>query len=160
MKARDAYGPFLLSKPLNKNPLWASGQAPVASELGDALPVRGARCAVAWQKTSCSWAGSALRAEWELGQRGAASYLLTVSRTTWCYRNSSTRCQAFACSCEASLLSVRVLSGCAGLPYGVQALGGGEGWMGRPLDVCIDALVARVQIFYLQGTVGGQGCWI
>ena len=144
----------------NKNPLSASGQAPVASESVVALSVRGAPCAVAQQKTSCSWAGSALRAEWKLGQRSAASYLCTVSRTTWCYRNSSTRCQAFACSSEASLLSVRVRSGCAGLRDGVPTLGGGEGWVGRPLDVFIDALVARGQLFCFEGTVGGQGCWI
>ena len=60
----------------------------------------------------------------------------------WRYRNSSTRCQAFACSIQVTVLSVRVRSGCVGLRHGVPTFGGGEGWVFRPLIVLIDALGA------------------
>ena len=53
---------------INKNPLSASGQAPVASESVGAFPVRVALRAVAREKTACSLAGSALRAEWNIGK--------------------------------------------------------------------------------------------
>ena len=52
----------------DKNPLSASGQAPVASESVVALSVRVALRAVSRYQASCSWAGSALRAEWNMGK--------------------------------------------------------------------------------------------
>ena len=51
-----------------KNPLSASGQAPVASDSVGAFPVRVALRAVAREKTACSLACSALRAEWNIGK--------------------------------------------------------------------------------------------
>ena len=52
----------------NKNPLSASGYAPVASESVVALSVRVALRAVSRYQASCSTAGSALRAEWDIGK--------------------------------------------------------------------------------------------
>ena len=51
-----------------KNPLSASGYAPVASESVVALSVRVALRAVSRYQASCSRAGSALRAEWDIGK--------------------------------------------------------------------------------------------
>ena len=44
--------------------------------------------------------------------------------------------------------------GCVGPQYGVPTLGGGEGWVGRPLDVFVDALGARKELFRVQAAVG------
>ena len=40
--------------------------------------------------------------------------------------------------------------------YVVPTFGGGEGWAGRPLDVFVDALGARKELFRVQGGVGGH----
>ena len=64
-----------------KNPLSASGQAPVASESVVALSARGPLRGVGREQALCSWAGSALRADWNLGQRSAASNLCIATRT-------------------------------------------------------------------------------
>mgnify|MGYP003717342875 CR=1 FL=1 len=69
---------FVKSK---KNPLSASGQAPVASESVVALSARGPLRGVGREQALCSWAGSALRADWNLGQRSAASNLCIASRS-------------------------------------------------------------------------------
>ena len=53
-----------------------------------------------------------------------------------------------------------VRSGRLGPRYGVPTFGGGEGWVGRPLDVFVDALGARQELFGVQGAVGVQGCRI
>ena len=69
---------------LKKNPLSASGQAPVASESVVALSVRVAlrrRTGVARKEASCSRTGPALRAEWNMDRRSAASNLCIASRT-------------------------------------------------------------------------------
>ena len=50
------------SQLFQKNPLSASGQAPVVSKSVGALSVRVALRAVARHQATCSWAGSALRA--------------------------------------------------------------------------------------------------
>ena len=47
----------------------------------------------------------------------------------WCVPNSSTRCQAFASSSSAILLSEQVPSGCCALWDGMSSFGGGEGWV-------------------------------
>ena len=57
-----------MNKIRNKNPLSASGYAPVASESVVALSVRVALRAVSRYQSSCSRAGSALRAEWDIGK--------------------------------------------------------------------------------------------
>ena len=70
IRARNNYqiavNPKVIGVESKKNPLSASGQAPVASESVVALSVRVALRAVARQQASCSWAGSALRAEWDI----------------------------------------------------------------------------------------------
>ena len=50
------------STEISKNPLSASGQAPVVSQSVGALSVRVALRAVARHQAACSWAASALRA--------------------------------------------------------------------------------------------------
>ena len=62
------------------------------------------------------------------------------------------------CSSRVVVLSMLVLSGCVGPRYGVRAFGGGEGWVGRPLDVFVDALGARKELFRVQDAVGGHRC--
>ena len=61
----------------------------------------------------------------------------------WCVPNSSTRCQAFASSSSAILLSEQVPSGCCAPWDGRPSFGGGEGWAGRPLGVLVDVVRAR-----------------
>ena len=61
---------------------------------------------------------------------------------------------------RAIVLSAQVRCGCVGPHYVVPTLGGGEGWVGRTLDVFVDALGARKEVFGVQGAVGGQGCRI
>ena len=51
---------------MSKNPLSASGQAPVASESVVALSARGPLRGVGREQALCSWAGSALRADWDI----------------------------------------------------------------------------------------------
>ena len=61
----------------------------------------------------------------------------------WCVPNSSTRCQAFASSSSAILLSEQVPSGCCAPWDGRPSFGGGGGWPGRPLGVLVDVVRAR-----------------
>ena len=46
-----------------------------------------------------------------------------------------------------------VRSGCVGPRYGVPIFRGGEGWVGRTLDVFVEALGARKELFRVQGAV-------
>ena len=49
-----------------------------------------------------------------------------------------------------------VRSGCVGPHYVVPAVGGGEGWVGRPLDALVDVLGAQKQLFRVPTTAGGH----
>ena len=60
------------------------------------------------------------------------------------------------CSSRAVVFSMLVRFGCVGQQYGVPTFGGGEGWVGRPLDVFVDALGARKELFRVQGDIGGH----
>ena len=76
--------------------------------------------------------------------------LSIASRSKLLLPQSSTRCQAFVCSSQVTLLSVRVRPGCVGLWYAVPTFGGGEGWVARPLVVLVDVLRVREQFFCLK----------
>ena len=78
----------------------------------------------------------------------------------WRYRISSARCQALACLSRVVVLSAQVRFGCGGPHYVGPTLGGGEGWVGRPLDALIDVLGAQKQLFRVPGAAGGHRCRI
>ena len=59
---------------------------------------------------------------------------------------------------RAVVLSAQVRCGCVGPHYVVPTLGGGEGWVGRPLYALIDVLGAQKQLFRVPGAAGGHRC--
>ena len=58
----------------------------------------------------------------------------------------------------AGALWMLVRSGCVGPRDGVPAFGGGEGWVGRPLDALADALSAQKLLFRVPAAAGGHRC--
>ena len=117
-----------------KNPLSASGQAPVASESVGAFPVRVALRAVAREKTACSLACSALRAEWNIGKSECRE------QRVYCFQDHTgatairRRVARNLCSCSAILLSVRVRYWCFVLWCYVELRR--RGGVGGPTSTC------------------------
>ena len=59
---------------------------------------------------------------------------------------------------RAVVLSAQVRFVCVGPQYVVPTVGGGEGWVVRPLDALIDVLGAQKQLFRVPAAAAGHRC--
>ena len=114
--------------------------------------------AVARYQASCSRAGSALRASWDLVPsecREVPVYCFPDWHLLPYFVDALLGiCVFFSGSCLLCWCGLDALD--RGMVY--RSLE--EGWVGRTLDVFVDALGARQELFRVQGAVGGQGCRI
>ena len=138
MKAGSRY-----SLQSSKNPLSASGQAPVASKSVGAFSARVALRAVAGEETACCLAGSALRAEWNVVNRSAVSKLCIASRIKLALPKFV---DALLGICFFLLGNSLVCAGAVWMLWlwgVISSFGGGEGWVGRPQRVLVDMFRPR-----------------